>query len=43
MKKYILTEEQLTRVLTEERPIKKGVAIKFSPGKMKTQFISLMC
>ena len=33
MKKYILTEEQLTRVLTEERPIKKGVAIKFSPGK----------
>jgi hypothetical protein len=33
MKNYILTEEQLTRVLTEERPIKKGVAIKFSPGK----------
>lgn len=33
MKNYIITEEQLTRVLTEERPIKKGVAIKFSPGK----------
>jgi len=33
MKNYILTEEQLTRVLTEERPIKKGVAIKYSPGK----------
>jgi hypothetical protein len=33
MKNYILTEEQLTRALTEERPIKKGVAIKFSPGK----------
>ena len=33
MKNYILTEEQLTRVLTEERLIKKGVAIKFSPGK----------
>lgn len=33
MKNYILTEEQLTRLLTEERPIKKGVAIKYSPGK----------
>lgn len=33
MKNYILTEEQLTRILTEERPIKKGVAIKYSPGK----------
>lgn len=33
MKKHIITEQQLTRVLTEERPIKKGVAIKFSPGK----------
>jgi hypothetical protein len=33
MKNYILTEEQLTKLLTEDRPIKKGVAIKFSPGK----------
>ena len=34
MRKYIVTEEQLRQYLTEkENSVKKGIAIKYSPGK----------
>lgn len=33
MKKYIITENQINRILNENTKIKKGIAIKYKPGK----------
>jgi hypothetical protein len=33
MKKYIITESQINRILNENTKIKKGIAIKYKPGK----------
>jgi len=36
MKKYIITEEQMDMILNEsDKPVKKGFAIKYNPGKGK--------
>jgi hypothetical protein len=32
MRKYIITEDQIERLLNENTKIKKGIAIKFKPG-----------
>ena len=33
MRKYIITENQINRILNENTKIKKGIAIKYKPGK----------
>jgi len=33
MKKYIITESQITRILNESTSIKKGIAFKYKPGR----------
>jgi len=33
MKKYIITESQINKILNENTKIKKGIAIKYKPGK----------
>jgi hypothetical protein len=36
MRKYIITEEQMNMILNEsDKPVKKGFAIKYNPGKGK--------
>ena len=33
MKKYIITESQINKILNENTKIKKGIAYKYKPGK----------
>lgn len=33
MRKYIITESQIEQILNENTKIKKGIAIKYRPGK----------
>ena len=33
MRKYIITENQINRILNEKKKKKKGIAIKYKPGK----------